>query len=527
MTTISSALSLVDTVGAAAVRQSPSIAAVGESGFDAIFARALEQPEQRPTSTRPDTGEARPDDRMASTSGDRRIGDRRIDDRRSTSVDDDPADGVEQSSSSEQVGRDAEVRADATEDEPRDRDAMAVQVPVQVLPAQLVVAAAPATTPSVSPGVVTDASAATPVASASSTVPSEPALPSVAAGEPAAGGDLSAPALGAAGQQSIAVADGAAADVVATVQAYVGVADAVAVDAASATSGTGSAALDAAVADAGDSAADDSTAAPARTAADPQVVTTTAPPAAGEQPSGDPTAGQGGQPQTAPQTAPTSIEAAAEVVVDAAPAAPIVSATTAATGDDAAPTTPTGDARPGVAPVSATSASAPTVAERVEAATVRTPEADGQRGPDGTRLRDRFVGNGLGGTMTVDLSEEGLGQLSLQAHQGSGGLHVTLAAGESATRDLLLSQSSSLRAELESLGTVGSLDVTDSLAGGDNGRSQSGDGRASGAGDRSGDGGRNGRSDRPGAGPGSRPGVGATRTAGARTTSSTGLDLLI
>jgi hypothetical protein len=221
-------------------------------------------------------------------------------------------------------------------------------------------------------------------------------------------------------------------------------------------------------------------------------------------------------------------DVAPEAVVEAAPVVPSAPMAASAAGDEAAPAGPAADARPAVAPVSVSaSSSAPTVAERVEAATVRTPEPEAQQSLDGTRVRDRFVGNGLGGTMTVDLSDEGLGQLSLQAHQGSGGLHVTLAAGESSTRELLLSQSASLRSELESLGSLGSLDVTDSLPGGGNGRGAAGDGRATGTGDRSGDADRRSRSDRSSSDAGSRPIAGGTRSSTVRSAGSTGLDLLI
>lgn len=528
MTTISSALSLVDTVGAAVGRQAPSIATGGESGFDAIFARALEQPEQSSTSARADLGESPRVDRPAPTADDRRVDDRRAEgaDRRSSASDDRAATGVERSGSTDSSDSTDEVS------EPRDTaeraesaDAGLVQVvsvvPVQpVQPVQVAVAAPLQLSPSLVPGVVADAAVPTGAGGVGSAAMVEGA-PSNAPGV------ASAPAVPGASHQSIAVPTETPAETVATVQA-----ENVAVEPGAAAPTTTAPAAGDAVVDAAATAP----AEPARTESSPSSSATStdllgaapAAPTSGEQPTGDPNAGQGGQPQASLQPAPMVNEVAPEAVVEAAPVVATAPMAGSAASDDAAPGGPAADARPSVAPVSASaSSSAPTIAERVEAATVRTPEPEAQRGLDGTRLRDRFVGNGLGGTMTVDLSDEGLGQLSLQAHQGSGGLHVTLAAGESSTRDLLLSQSASLRSELESLGSLGSLDVTDSLPGGGNGRGAAGDGRATGTGDRSGDADRRGRSDRSSGDAGPRPVAGSTRSSTVRSAGSTGLDLLI
>lgn len=77
------------------------------------------------------------------------------------------------------------------------------------------------------------------------------------------------------------------------------------------------------------------------------------------------------------------------------------------------------------------------------------------------RMRERAALSGLrGGSMSVDLSDEGLGQLTLHAQQGAGGLHLTLSAADSATRDLLSRQQAALRSDLEASGaTLGSLDI--------------------------------------------------------------------
>jgi hypothetical protein len=528
MTTISSALSLVDTVGAAVGRQAPSIATGGESGFDAIFARALEQPDQSRASAGSGLGESRTDDRPAPSTNDRRADDRRAEgaDRRSRVSDDRAAGDVDRSSSTDSTDSTDEVS------EPREkteRAEAADQGPAQVVPVGLVqpvqvaVAAPLQMSPSLVPGVSVDAAAPAGAGGAGSVAMVEGA-PSTALAAAAA------PGVPGASHQSIAVPTEAPAETVATVQA-----DTVGVDPGAAAPTTTAPTVPAA----GDAVVEPAAAAPAEPArtetgpsssAAPTDLLGAAPtaPASGEQPTGDPSAGQGGQPQTSPQPAPMVNDVAPEAVVEAAPVVPSAPMAASAAGDEAAPAGPAADARPAVAPVSVSaSSSAPTVAERVEAATVRTPEPEAQQSLDGTRVRDRFVGNGLGGTMTVDLSDEGLGQLSLQAHQGSGGLHVTLAAGESSTRELLLSQSASLRSELESLGSLGSLDVTDSLPGGGNGRGAAGDGRATGTGDRSGDADRRSRSDRSSSDAGSRPIAGGTRSSTVRSAGSTGLDLLI
>jgi flagellar hook-length control protein FliK len=76
-------------------------------------------------------------------------------------------------------------------------------------------------------------------------------------------------------------------------------------------------------------------------------------------------------------------------------------------------------------------------------------------------LRERaLMGSVSASQMKVDLSEEGLGSLTLQAVQGAGGVHLTLTAADAATRALLTEQGAALRQDLESNGTrVGSLDI--------------------------------------------------------------------
>ncbi|CAB4598435.1 unannotated protein [freshwater metagenome] len=62
--------------------------------------------------------------------------------------------------------------------------------------------------------------------------------------------------------------------------------------------------------------------------------------------------------------------------------------------------------------------------------------------------------------MTVDLSDEGLGPLTLQAAAGAGGLHLRLAAGDRAVGDALAGAAEQLRRDLEASGTtLASFDV--------------------------------------------------------------------
>jgi hypothetical protein len=91
------------------------------------------------------------------------------------------------------------------------------------------------------------------------------------------------------------------------------------------------------------------------------------------------------------------------------------------------------------------------------ATTTATPE----RVTELRRMRDRAALGGVaGGAMSVDLSDEGLGPLTLHALQSASGVHLTLEAADQATRDLLTSQGRALRNELEAGGTtLGSLDI--------------------------------------------------------------------
>jgi hypothetical protein len=62
--------------------------------------------------------------------------------------------------------------------------------------------------------------------------------------------------------------------------------------------------------------------------------------------------------------------------------------------------------------------------------------------------------------MSIDLSDEGLGPLTLQAANGVGGLQLRLTAGDRAVGDALAASAHELRRDLEASGTLlGSLDV--------------------------------------------------------------------
>jgi hypothetical protein len=167
--------------------------------------------------------------------------------------------------------------------------------------------------------------------------------------------------------------------------------------------------------------------------------------------------------------APTSTAqstAQAAVVADAGhdaggidPARPAASSTTTAVdGPSTAPSTGsstasgTGTAAPGAG--TASGAAAPT---DTAVTTTATPE----RVTELRRMRDRAALGGVaGGAMSIDLSDEGLGPLTLHALQNASGVHLTLDAADQATRDLLSRQGTALRNELEAGGTtLGSLDI--------------------------------------------------------------------
>jgi hypothetical protein len=64
-------------------------------------------------------------------------------------------------------------------------------------------------------------------------------------------------------------------------------------------------------------------------------------------------------------------------------------------------------------------------------------------------------------SLSIDLSDEGLGPLTLQAQQGAGGVHVRLTAADATVSDLLARSGAELRRDLEAGGTtLGSLDIS-------------------------------------------------------------------
>jgi type IV secretory pathway TrbL component len=168
--------------------------------------------------------------------------------------------------------------------------------------------------------------------------------------------------------------------------------------------------------------------------------------------------------QTTPQATAQAVGAADAVLDGALDAGGVESArsaaspaTTAVDGPSTTATTTgtgsgTGTAAPGTG-----SASGPGAPTEPRTTTTATPE----RVTELRRMRDRAaLGDVAGGAMSVDLSDEGLGPLTLHALQSASGVHLTLEAADQATRDLLTSQGRALRDELEAGGTaLGSLDI--------------------------------------------------------------------
>jgi hypothetical protein len=130
--------------------------------------------------------------------------------------------------------------------------------------------------------------------------------------------------------------------------------------------------------------------------------------------------------------------------------------------------------------------------------------------------------------MSIDLSDEGLGPLTLQAANGVGGLQLRLTAGDRAVGDALAASAHELRRDLEASGTLlGSLDVGHRDTPGNPGN-QGRDGR--GLPDRpSGNGGNGGNGGNSGNGRNGRIDAPAARAVANNRPSSTasGLDLLI
>jgi hypothetical protein len=173
----------------------------------------------------------------------------------------------------------------------------------------------------------------------------------------------------------------------------------------------------------------------------------------------DATAGSAALPASSPT--PVSVEA----VEAAGAAAP--EATRAGPGSDEQAAPAAGPQRPAAATEAASAAvhagrpaaDAPTGSTAAPAGP--QPPAGAERLADLRRMRERAALGGVrGGSMSVDLSDEGLGPLTLHAQQSASGLHLTLNATDSATRDLLSRQEAALRNDLEASGTaLGSLDI--------------------------------------------------------------------
>lgn len=168
-------------------------------------------------------------------------------------------------------------------------------------------------------------------------------------------------------------------------------------------------------------------------------------------------------PQSTAQTTAQAVGAADAVLDGALDAGGIDSvrsaaspATTAVDGPSTTTGTGAGTASGTAAPVTGSTAGTGAPNDP-RATTTATPE----RVTELRRMRDRAALGGVaGGAMSVDLSDEGLGPLTLHALQSASGVHLTLEAADQATRDLLTSQGRALRNELEAGGTtLGSLDI--------------------------------------------------------------------
>jgi len=146
------------------------------------------------------------------------------------------------------------------------------------------------------------------------------------------------------------------------------------------------------------------------------------------------------------------VESARSAASPATTAVDSPSSSTTTTGTGSGSGSGMGTAAPGTGSAPGTGAPADP-----RATTTATPE----RVTELRRMRDRAALGGVaGGAMSVDLSDEGLGPLTLHALQSASGVHLTLEAADQATRDLLTSQGRALRNELEAGGTaLGSLDI--------------------------------------------------------------------
>jgi hypothetical protein len=90
-------------------------------------------------------------------------------------------------------------------------------------------------------------------------------------------------------------------------------------------------------------------------------------------------------------------------------------------------------------------------------------------------------------SLSMDLSDEGLGPLTLHAMNGAGAVHLKLTAGDRAVGDMLARAGGELRRDLEAGGTtVGSLDIGHSGDLGHSGAQQSGSGPSGHAGSQAG-----------------------------------------
>jgi len=463
------AASILSTLGDGSATRSSGAGSSADGGFEALFSRTIEA----------DDSPVVAGDRakMAVAPLDRRAGlDRQRDavaDDRLPTRGDDPADCVtdpsdratraEAANELDDIDRPTRPRAASDSNDPS-----AVAVPL-VIVAPLAVQTLTAT-PSVTPSLVPVTVAATPMVEAASAQPGAttetvasigpgvpgatmatagmPTDPAVATGVPAAAADVSATSI-----ESLATAvdEQGATSLAAAAQPMSS-------DATVGLPSSAAPAVDASPADAMSSSPGPSSAGPSSPGPSSMALVADS-------------AMSGVVPQMTAQTmaqatpqAPAQAVGAADAVLDGALDASGVEsarsaaspATTAVDGPSTTTSTGTGSGTGTAAPGtgSASGTAAPT---DPRATTTATPE----RVTELRRMRDRAALGGVaGGAMSVDLSDEGLGPLTLHALQSASGVHLTLEAADQATRDLLTSQGRALRNELEAGGTaLGSLDI--------------------------------------------------------------------
>ncbi|MEI6401023.1 MAG: flagellar hook-length control protein FliK [Actinomycetota bacterium] len=467
--------SILSTLGDGSATRSSGAGPSPDGGFEALFSRTIEADDSSALAGgRAETAPGLPDRRA----GIDRQRDAVADDRQVTRVDDsadrsadraadraaDPADRAARAETTDQLG--AADRPPRSRTDSDSNDPATVALPL-VIVAPLVVQA-PTSVPSVAPSVVPASDTAVSTIDAATAQPDN-ALPTVASIVPGAPGTPGAPA-GTPTDPVVAtsVPSTGADDVPLPVESLAAAAHEQAVTS-----------LDAAVQPLSvDATAWQQSSAAATVesvdASPAAVMSSSARPSSPVAPVADPavSAVSAVEPPTSTLAPPTFASAAAQAVgvADALPddalaAGGIETARSAASTVTTAVDGPSTTTPAGSGPGSAMGTTAPGAGSASGTANPTDPRATTTATPERVtellRMRDRAaLGGVVGGAMSVDLSDEGLGPLTLHALQSASGVHLTIEAADQATRDLLTSQGRALRNELESGGTaLGSLDI--------------------------------------------------------------------